>query len=329
MRRREFIAGMGATAAWPLAAQAQQQTGGARRVAVLMGSADSDPAAQLRLGRFTKGLAAKGWTEGRNLRIDVRWGDANAARAQALARELVGLAPDAILATNTPTARALKQTTATIPLVFAGLADPVADGFVTNLSKPDGNMTGFTSFNAAIAGKWLQLLKEISPGTDRIALMYNPTTAPFAIFLPVMQAEAPRMGVTLSEIRIGDEAAIENALAQFANIPRGALVVMPDVFTTRHRDTIFQITTRHRLPTMCPLRSYAVAGGLMSYGSNFDDLFEQAATYVDRILRGEKPSDLPVQEPTRYEAIINLRTARAIGVDIPSSLLATADEVIE
>jgi putative tryptophan/tyrosine transport system substrate-binding protein len=330
MRRREFIALLGGvTTGLPLMAHAQQPAGATKRVAVLMGSAESDPATQVRLGRFTKGLAEKGWTEGRNVRMEVRWGEANAARAQALARELVDLAPDVILATNTPTARALKLATATVPVVFAGLADPVADGIAISLSKPGGNITGFTSFNAAIAGKWLQLLKEISPGIDRVAVMYNPTTAPYAIFLPVMQAVAPQIGVTLIDVRVGDVAAIESALAQFANALRGGLVVMPDVFLTRNRDTIFRITNQIRLPTMCPLRSFAVAGGLMSYGSNFDDLFEQAATYVDRILRGEKPGDLPVQEPTRYEAIINLQTAKAIGVEIPSSLLATADEVIE
>lgn len=330
MKRREFIALLGAAAAgWPLRAHAQQQAGATKRVAVLIGAAENDPVAQMRLGRFTKGLAEKGWTEGRNIRFEVRWGEADAARAQALARELVDLAPDVILATNTPTARALKQATATIPVVFAGLADPVADGIVASLSKPGGNFTGFTSFNAAIAGKWLQLLKQISPGIGRIAVMYNPSTAPHAIFIPVMQAVAPQIGVTLIEITVGDKAAIEAAFGNFAGASVGGLVVMPDVFMTRHRDTIFALANRNRLPTMCPLRSFAAAGGLMSYGSNFEDLFEQAATYVDRILKGDKPGDLPVQEPTRYEAIVNLKTAREIGVEIPSTLLATADDVIE
>ena len=293
------------------------------------GTAENDPVAQARLGYFNKGLAEKSWTEGRNIRLDVRWGGGDAARAQAFARALVDLAPDVILATNTPTVRALKQATETIPVVFAGLADPIADGIVASLSKPGGNITGFTSFSAAIAGKWLQLLKEISPGIDRIAFMYNPSTAPHAIFLPVMQVVAPQIGVKLVQIPVGDLATIEAALGNFVGTSGGGLVVMPDVFTTLHRDTIFGIANRNRLPTMCPLRSYAVAGGLMSYGSNFDHLFEQAATYVDRILRGEKPGDLPVQEPTKYELIVNLRTARALGVEIPSSLLATADEVIE
>jgi putative ABC transport system substrate-binding protein len=261
--------------------------------------------------------------------MDVRWGGGDANRAQTLARALVELAPDVILATNTPTVRALKQATENIPVIFAGLADPIADHIVGSLSKPGGNITGFTSFSSAIAGKWLQLLKELSPGIERIAVMYNPSTAPHAIFLPVMQAVAPQIGVALVQIPVGDMAMIEARLGNFVSTSGAGLVVMPDVFTTLHRDTIFAIANRNRLPTMCPLRSYAVAGGLMSYGSNFDHLFEQAATYVDRILRGERPGDLPIQEPTKYELIINLRTAKALGVEIPSSLLATADEVIE
>jgi putative ABC transport system substrate-binding protein len=210
-----------------------------------------------------------------------------------------------------------------------GLADPVADRIVASLSKPGGNITGFTSFNAATAGKWPQLLKEISPAIDRIAVMYNPTVAPYSIFLPVMQVVAPQIGVTLIPAPVGDGAAIEAALGNFVTTSGGGLVVMPDVFMTLHRDMILRLASQNRLPTMSPLRSFAAAGALMSYGSHFHHLFEQAASYVDRILRGEKPGDLPVQEPTKYEAIINPRTARAIGVEIPSSLLATADEVIE
>lgn len=330
MKRREFIALFGAaTTGWPLMARAQQQPDATKRVAVLMGTAENDPVSQGRLGSFRKALAEKSWTEGRNVRLDVRWGGGDAARAQALAQALVDLSPDVILATNTPTVRVLKQATETIPVVFAGLADPIADGIVSSLSKPGGNITGFTSFNAAIAGKWLQLLKQISPGIERVAAIYNPSTAPHAIFLPVMQVVAPQIGVSLIQFPVRELAAIEAELGNFVATPGGGLVVMPDVFTTLHRDTIFGIANRNRLPTMCPLRQYAVAGGLASYGSNFDHLFEQAATYVDRILRGEKPGNLPVQEPTKYELIINLKTARALGVEIPSTLLATADEVIE
>jgi putative ABC transport system substrate-binding protein len=328
MKRREFIGLVGAVAATrilrPRAAHAQQ-AGGTKRVAVLIGGAENDPVVQKRFGLFGKALADKG----RNLRLDPRWGGGNAERSQVLAAELVGLAPDVILATNTPTARALKQATEAIPVVFAGLADPIADGIVANLSKPGRNFTGFTSFNAAIAGKWLQLLKEISPGIRRIAIIYNPSTAPHAIFLPVMRSVAPQIGVSLTELAVADKAAIEDGLGKFASAADGGVVVMPDVFTTLHRDTIFGITNRNRVPTVSPLRAYAAAGGLVSYGSNFDDLFVQAATYVDRILRGERPGDLPVQEPTRYELIVNLKTARAIAVELPSSLLVAADEVIE
>jgi putative ABC transport system substrate-binding protein len=329
MKRREFVGLIGAAAVtWPRTVRAQQ-TGGIKRVAALIGGSDNDPAVQKRMGMFGKALANKNWVEGGNLRTDVRWGGSDAARTQALAKELVELAPDVILATNTPTARALKQATETIPVVFAGLSDPIADGIVTNLSKPERNFTGFTSFNAAIAGKWLQLLKEISPGIRHTAIIYNPSTAPHAIFLPVMRSVAPQIGVSLLELPVADKAAIEDGLGKFASAADGGLVVMPDVFTTLHRETIFGIANRNRLPTVSPLRQFAAAGSLVSYGSNFDDLFVQAASYVDRILRGEKPGDLPVQEPTRYELIVNLKTARAIGLEMPPSLLATADEVIE
>jgi putative ABC transport system substrate-binding protein len=246
-----------------------------------------------------------------------------------LATELVGLAPDVILATNTPTARALKQATDTIPIVFSGLADPISDGIVTNLASPQGNITGFTSFNAEIAGKWLQLLKEISPGIGRVLVIYNPATAPYAIFLPTMEIAAPQIGVTLIRAAVADKAGIESALAGFADTPGGGLMIMPDVFMSLHRETIFGLAIGARLPTMTPVRFFATAGGLMSYGSSFPKLMRQAAPYVDRILRGEKPRDLPVQEPIEYELVINLRTARAIGLDVPGTLLARADEVIE
>jgi ABC-type uncharacterized transport system substrate-binding protein len=327
MRRRAFL-GLLAAAAWPLAARAQP-AGAVKRVGAFVGGADTDPVVQKRLGLFIKALAEKGWVEGRNLRMDVRWGGGDSTRAEAIARELVDLAPDVILATNTPTARALKQASGTIPMVFAGLADPVADGIVTSLAKPAGNFTGFTSFNAAIAGKWLQLLKEISPGIERIAVIYNPRTAPHSIFLPVMRTMAPKIGVALIEALVADKAAIEDTLGKFAGNTGDGVIVMPDVFMTQHRDTVFALTNRHRIPTVSPLRAFAAAGSLVSYGSDFDDLFVQATTYVDRILRGEKAGDLPVQEPTKYELVVNLKTAKAIGIAIPAALLATADEVIE
>jgi len=328
MRRREFLRLIGAATAWPVAAQAQQP-GGMKRVGVFVGGAESDPVVQKRLVLFRKALAEKGWVEDRNLRMDVRWGGGDSTRAEAIARELVDLAPDAILATNTPTARALKQASGTIPMVFAGLTDPIADGIVASLAKPAGIFTGFTSFNAAIAGKWLQLLKEISPSVERVAVIYNPSTAPHSIFLPAMRTMAPQIGVALIDAPVGDKAALEDTLGKFAGTAGGGVILMPDIFLSLHRDTIFALTNRNRMPTVSPLRSFAVAGSLVSYGSDFDDLFVQAASYVDRILRGEKPGDLPVQEPTRYELVVNLKTAKAIGIAIPPALLATADEVIE
>ncbi len=326
MRRREFIAALGGVAAWPIAARAQQ--GVTRRIAVLMGTAE-DSDGKLRLAAFQQGLHDLNWVEGRNVSFAIRWGAGNADRTKTFAAELVGLAPDVILATNTPTARALKQATDKIPIVFAGLADPIADGIVASLSSPQGNITGFTSFNAEIAGKWLQLLKEVSPGIERVVVIYNPDTAPYAIFLPVMEAVAPQIAVTLVRAPVRDAAAIENAINALASAPGVALLIMPDVFTFLHRETIFRLAIGGHFPTMCPLRPFTAAGGLMSYGSDFVSLMGQAAPYVDRILRGEKPGNLPVQEPTRYELIINLKTAKALGLDVPATLLARADEVIE
>ena len=328
MRRREFITLLGGAATWPVAAKAQQAER-MRRVGVLMGLAENDPEGQARIAAFRQALHALKWAEGNNLRIDIRWGTGDAARTKAYAAELVSLAPDVILGTNTPTARALKQATETIPIVFAGLTDPIGDGIVASLSKPGGNITGFTSFDAAIAGKWVQLLKEASPGIERVAVIFNPDTAPYAIFLPVMETVAPQVAVTLIRAPVHDTAAIESAISKLTSAPGGGLILMPDVFMALNREIIFRLATNGHLPTMCPVRYYAVDGGLMSYGPNFTDLFRQAAPYIDRILRGEKPSDLPVQETTKFELVVNLKTAKTLGLTVPYPLLARADEVIE
>jgi putative ABC transport system substrate-binding protein len=327
MRRRAFISLAGMLAAWPLAVRAQQPAG-QKRVGILMGTAD-DAEAQKRVSAFRAGLHDLNWVEGRNIRFDIRWGAGDAALTKAYAAELVELAPDLILATNTPTARSLKQATETIPIVFSGLADPIADGIVANLSSPQGNITGFTSFNAAIAGKWLQLLKEIAPATDRVIVLYNPDTAPYRIFLPIMETVAPQLAITLSHTPVADKGAIEAAIRATAHTPGRALMIMPDVFTLLHRQLIFDLAIEGRLPSVCALRNFTAAGGLVSYGSDFVSLMRQAAPYVDRILRGDKPRDLPVQEPTQYELIINLKTAKALGLTVPATLLAVADEIIE
>jgi len=327
MKRRDFITLLGgAAAAWQLAAHAQAQT---RRVAVLMGMAQDDPEGQARMAAFQQGLRDLGWQDGRNLRIDTRWGTGDAGVISTYAAELVSLAPDVILATNTPTARALKQATTAIPVVFAGLTDPIGDGIVTSLSRPGGNITGFASFDAEIAGKWLELLKEIAPDTRRAAVLFNPSTAPYAIFMPVMEAVAPKVGITLTRAPVSEPAAIEAAISNLAGEPRAGLVVIPDVYAAVNRKTIFALATRSKVPTVCPVSYFARDGGVVAYGSNFPDLFRQSASYINRILRGEKPSDLPVQDPTKYELVINLKAAEAIGLSVPPLMLARADEVIE
>jgi putative ABC transport system substrate-binding protein len=328
MKRRAFIAALGAAVTWPMVARAQRPEA-VKRIAILMGIAENDLEGQARVAAFRQGLQELNWLDGRNARLDIRWGAGDALRTKVYAKELVDLAPDVILATNTPTARALKQSTETIPIVFAGLSDPIADGIVASLSKPEGNITGFTSFNAAIAGKWLQLLKEISPGIERVVVIYNPDTAPHAIFLPVMDIVAPQVAVMLTRAPVRDKAAIENTISNLAGAAGGGLVILPDVFMALNREMIFELAARAHLPTMCPVRQFVTAGGLLSYGSNFSSLFRQSASYIDRILRGEKPRELPVQDPVSYELIVNLKTAKALGLTIPPPLLARADEVIE
>lgn len=328
MRRRELLIGTGlSAAALPLSPRAQAADA-MKRVAILMGVVD-DRVGQNRVAAFQLGLREFGWEEGRNVHYEVRWGAGDAARTRDYAKELVALNPDLILATNTPTARALKQATETVPIVFTGLADPIADGIVASYANPSGNFTGFVSFSAAIAGKWLQLLKEVAPSAAQITVLYNPDTAPYAIFYPVMEAIAPSLGMTLIRTPVRDKEAIESAIGGLSAASGGALAIMPDVFMLLHGKTIFDLAISRRLPSVSPLRQFVVSGSLISYGSNFDKLFRQAASYADRILRGEKPNKLPVQEPTEYELIVNLKTAKAIGLTVPETLLGRADEVIE
>ena len=328
MKRREFMVFLGGALTLPLGARAQQ-SGAMRRIGIFMGQLESDPQGQARVAAFRQGLRELKWIEGNNISIDIRWGSGDAAQVSAFAAELVNLAPHVILGSNTPQMRALKQATQTIPIVFAGLADPVGDGIVASLSKPGANITGFSSFDAALGGKWLQLLKEISPNLVRVAIVFNPDTAPHSLFLPELEVAARSAGLRLVRAAVRDTAAIEGAIVSLASEPDSGLIVMPDVFVARHRQLVITLAALHRLPTVYPLPFFAVDGGLMAYGSDFDDQFKRAASYVDRALQGANPADLPVQAATKFQLIINLKTAKALGLTIPPSLLTRADEVLE
>ena len=330
MRRRNFIALLGgAAAAWPIAARAQQSAG-MRRIGVLIGLAEDDPDAQARLSAFRQGLDRLGWSEGGNVRLDYRFAPAG-AQAQALAKELVALQPDVILAQTTPVVAALQRETRTIPIVFVGVADALGSGLVTSFARPDGNTTGFMLFETGITGKWLGMLKEIAPNLERAALVINPKTAAYyEFYLRAGQAAASSLAVELVFVAIENTAAnIERAIALFARTPNGGLLLPPDSSTVVHRDLIITLAARHRLPAIYPDRLFVAAGGLMCYSTNRADQFRQSASYIDRILRGAKPAELPVQVPTRYETVINLKTAKALGLTVPPGLLVATDEVIE
>ncbi len=327
MRRRKSIILLATTvAAYSLAAGAQP-AGPTRHIAVLMGSGEGDRLAQGRLESFRDALRQLNWIEGSNLRIHVRWGGGDAARIRAQAVEVLGLVPDAIFTTNTPPTRAVQQATRTIPIVFAGVADPVGDGFVASLAKPGGNITGFSNMDAAMAGKWMQLLKEITPGVKRIAVLYNPDTAPHSVFLAALDAAAPPLGVTLVRATVREPEAIDGVVAGLAG--DASLVVMPDVFTAANRAAIIAAAARHRVPAVYPFAFFAIEGGLIAYGPDGGDQYRRAAAYVDRILRGVKPADLPVQAPAKFDFVVNQKTARAQGIVVPPSILVSADEVIE
>jgi putative ABC transport system substrate-binding protein len=328
MRRREFITLLGGAATWPLAARAQQAEK-MRRIGVLMSFAANDPEAQLRVAAFEKGLQDLRWAEGRNLRIEYRWAE-NANLLRAHAAELARLAPDLILANSTPVMIALQEHRHAIPIVFTQVTDPVGQGLVSNLAHPGGNLTGFTSFEFSIATKWLETLKQIAPRVTRVAVIFNPETAPFAdLFWRPLKAAAESFAVTPISAGVRNTDELERMADAFAREGNGGLVVLPDVSTTNHRALIVALAARHRLPAVYPFRFFAASGGLLSYGSDVADVFRRAASYVDRILRGTSPGDLPVQAPTKYELVINLKTAKALGLEVPPSLLARADEVIE
>jgi putative ABC transport system substrate-binding protein len=329
MNRREIIAALGAAAASPFLALAQPSEQ-MRRVGVLMSLLPDDPVGVADIAAFRRGLADIGWIEGRNIHIEYRWPGGDVERAQVLAKELVALRPDVLLARSTPTTAALKRETDTIPIVFVNVAEPIESGFVQTLGRPGGNITGFTNFEASIGGKWLQLLKEVDPRITRIAIIYNPQTAPFAgSFLHSVQSAAARLAVQIADLPVRGDADMEAAMTMFASEPGGGFIAIPDSFTAGRRDTIIALAARHRLPALYSTPSFTPNGGLMAYAVDPRDNMQRAAGYIDDILKGANPADLPVRAPAKFELSINLRTAKTLGLEIPPTLLARADEVIE
>jgi putative ABC transport system substrate-binding protein len=330
IRRREFITLLGgAAAAWPLTARAQQGER-MRRIAVLMHLPENDPEAQARIRALLAGLQQLGWTEGRNLQIDYRFGAADVDRARRYAAELIALAPDVIQASGTGPMAAVREATRTVPIVFAQVPDPVNAGFVDSLARPGGNATGFSVFEEyGSSGKWLELLKEIAPQVTRVAVLRDPTIAAGIGQTGAIQSVAPSLGVQVSPVGVRDASEIERAIAAFGHGANGGLIVLGAPLAIIQRDLITALAVRHRLPAVYPVRLFVVAGGLVSYGPDSIDPYRRVAGYVDRILKGEKPADLPVQNPTKFELVINLKTAKALGLEIPSTVLARADEVIE
>jgi putative ABC transport system substrate-binding protein len=326
--RRDFIALLGSAAAWPLAAQAQQGDR-VRRIGVLMGGDETDPVRKTYVSAFTQALADLGRTDGRNVRMDLRWYGGDINRLRALARELVGLQPDIILTSNTPPTVAVQRETRTIPIVFANVVDPVASGLVARLDRPSGNITGFATLEASLGGKWLELLLEIAPGLKRAAIMFNPDTIPVSTFMPSLETAARSLRIAPIAAPVHSDGEIETAITALGREPGGGLVAMPDIFMLAHRARIISAAARNNVPAVYPNSPYARDGGLLSYGPDQVDPFRRAASYVDRILRGEKPGDLPVQFPTKFEMVVNLKTAKALGLTVPVTLQAIATEVIE
>jgi ABC-type uncharacterized transport system substrate-binding protein len=330
MRRRDFITLLGgAAAAWPVAARAQPADR-MRRIGVLMASAGDDSESQARIAAFVQALKQLGWADGPNVRIDIRWATTDADDIRRHAAELAALAPDVLVAaTGTVTAAPLLQATRTVPIVFVQVIDPVGAGFVVSLARPGGNATGFTIYEYGMSGKWLELLKEIAPPMARAAVLRDPAIASGIGQFAAAQAVAPSLGVELSPVDVRDAGEIERAVTAFARSSNGGLIVTASALVTRHRDLIIALAARHRLPAVYAYRYMVAAGGLVSYGPDSIEQYRRAAGYVDRILKGEKPADLPVQAPTKYELVINLKTAKTLGLTVPDALLARADEVIE
>jgi putative tryptophan/tyrosine transport system substrate-binding protein len=328
LKRRSFITLLSGAATWPLTARAQQPDR-MRRIGVLMNGAADDPEGQARIAAFHEGLQELGWTRGRNARIDARWGAVDADSSRRYAAELVGLAPDVILASASAAVGALRQTTRTVPIVFVLIVDPVGAGFVETLAHPGGNITGFMNFEYTLSGKWLELLKEIAPGVTRAAVLRDSAVGSGAGQYAIIQAVAPSLRVELRPIEVRDPSEIERAIVTFAQTPNGGLIIAASPAAQVHRDLIITIAAHHQLPAVYPLPYFARSGGLIAYGPDTVSPYRRAAGYVDRILKGEKPADLPVQAPTKYELVLNMKTAKALGMEIPPTLLARADEVIE
>jgi ABC-type uncharacterized transport system substrate-binding protein len=329
MRRRDVIRLLGGAAAWPLAAGAQQPER-MRRIGVLSGGGGADdPDTQGQIGAFLQGLQQLGWIDGRNMRIDTRWGAGNADNIRKYSVELAALAPDVILTIGTATMSSLLQATRTVPIVFVAVADPVGAGFVKSLARPGGNTTGFIQFEYTLSGKWLELLKHIAPGVTRVAVLRDAAITSGIGQFAVIQSVATSAGVEVSAINVRDAREIEGEIADFARTSNGGLILTASALANAHRDLIIALAARHKLPAIYYRRHFVTSGGLFSYGYDLVDQCRRAAGYVDRILKGEKPADLPVQAPTKYELVINLKTAKALGLDVPPMLLARADEVIE
>jgi len=328
MRRREFIALFSGAATWPLAARAQQPEP-MRRIGVLMNRAANDPDGQARLAAFKQNLQQLGWTDGGNVRIDTRWGEDDVERERRYAAELVALAPDVILASGTLSVAPLQRSSRTLPIVFVGVVDPIGGGIVDSLARPGGNATGFLVFEYSLGGKWLDLLRQVAPSVTRVAVLRDPDIPSGTAMFGVIQSAAQSVGLEVRPVGMRDAGEIERAVADFARPANGGLIVTIGASVSVHRDLIVTLAARHKLPAVYAYRFMVAAGGLMSYSPDQVDEFRRAAGYVDRILKGEKPGELPVQAPTKYELVINLKTAKALGLTIPQALLAAADQVIE